>query len=97
LRAAIKSRHTRVVSLSKHIANCALPALLSHPRKRCEPTHLLRNPILTSDQPRGSMECPRRRILNALRRALRVRRCSTVFIFCVTPHSFGFSQFLLFN
>jgi hypothetical protein len=31
------------------------------------------------------------------RRALRVRRCSTVFIFCVTPHSFGFTQFLLFN
>jgi len=31
------------------------------------------------------------------RRALRVRWCPTVFIFCVTPHSFGFSQFLLLN
>ena len=28
---------------------------------------------------------------------LRVRRCSTIFIFCVTPHSFGVTQFLLFN
>jgi hypothetical protein len=28
---------------------------------------------------------------------LRVRRCSTGFIFCVTPHSFSLSQFLLFN
>ena len=32
-----------------------------------------------------------------LRCSLRVRRCSTGFIFCVTPHSFGFSQFFLFN
>jgi hypothetical protein len=28
---------------------------------------------------------------------LRVRWCSTIFIFCVTPHSFGFSELLLFN
>ena len=31
------------------------------------------------------------------RRALWVRRCSTVFICCVTPYGFGFSQFFLFN
>ena len=31
------------------------------------------------------------------RRCLRVQRCSTGFIFCVTTHSFGFRQFLFFN
>src|SRR5207248_6854537 len=31
LRAAIKSRHIHVVFLSKRIASCALPVLLSHP------------------------------------------------------------------
>jgi hypothetical protein len=29
--------------------------------------------------------------------ALRVRRCSTGLIFCVTPYGFSFGQFLLFN